>query len=118
MQGKWIIDGFDLSPYLLEGGVSYSNDARQSREIVTLAGTLHRKEVRKRKISLSLVTMSDRTLKEVLAHIPQRGSMEYPEEDGVQSTRTFYFSAPQYSAKVVRGGNTYYSGLTLDAEER
>lgn len=118
MQGKWSIEGFDLSPWLIEGGVSYSQDARQSREVVTLAGTLHRKEVRKRRLSLSLVTMSDGTLRQLMEHIPQRGSMEYLDANGQQSTRTFYFTAPQYSAKTVRGGVTYYSGLTLEAEER
>lgn len=118
MEGKWKIEGFDLTPYLIEGGAVYGYNARQSREVVTLAGTLHRKEIRKRTVELSLVTMSDRTLKAVLENIPQRGSMEYPEENGGQSTRTFYFSAPSYSAKVIRGGNTYYSGLTITAEER
>lgn len=118
MQGKWSIDGFDLSPYLLEGGVAYGKSVRASRDIVTMSGVLHRKEVRKRTISLSLVTVSDSTLKKLAAAIPARGVLEYPEENGTQSSGTFYFSALQYTAKVVRGGNTYYSGLTLDAEER
>lgn len=118
MEGKWIVEGFDLSPYIAEGGVSYGMNLRQGRDIVTLSGTLHRTETRKRTLSFSLVTVGDRALKTISAAIPSRGVLEYPEESGVQTSKTFYFTAPQYQAKTVRGGNTYYSGVSFEAEER
>ena len=118
MEGKWIINGFDLSPYLLEGGVSYGVNIRQGRDIVVLSGTLHRKEVRKRTLSFQLVTVSGRTLASLQEALTSQGVLEYPERDGTQVSKSFYFSEPQYAAKTVRGGNTYYSGVSFEAEER
>lgn len=118
MQGKWIINGFDISPYLAEGGVSYGTDVRQGRDIVALSGTLHRKEIRKRVISLELVTMGDKAFASLQEALSRQGTMEYPENNGTQAAKTFYFSEPQYAVKTVRGGNTYYSGISFEAEER
>ena len=118
MEGKWIINGFDISPYLAEGGVSYGANVRQGRDIVALSGTLHRKEVRKRVISFQLVTMSDMAFAVLQEALSRQGTMEYPEKDGSHTAKTFYFSEPQYAAKTVRGGNTFYSGISFEAEER
>lgn len=118
MEGKWIINGFDISPYLAEGGVSYGANVRQGRDIVALSGTLHRKEVRKRVISFQLVTMGDRAFATLQEALSRQGTMEYPEKNGNHTVKTFYFSEPQYATKTVRGGNTFYSGISFEAEER
>lgn len=118
MEGKWIANGFDLSPFLMEGGVSYGANIRQGRDIVVLSGTLHRKEVRKRTLSFQLVTLRDSTWAKLQDALSQQGTLDYPEKNGLQTQKTFYFSEPQYTAKTVRGGNTYYSGVSFEAEER
>lgn len=118
MEGKWIINGFDISPYLAEGGVGYGANVRQGRDIVALSGTLHRKEVRKRVISFQLVTMSARAFSALQEALSRQGTMEYPEKNGSHTVKTFYFSEPQYATKTVRGGNTFYSGINFEAEER
>lgn len=118
MEGKWIVNGFDLSTFLMEGGVSYGANIRQGRDIVVLSGTLHRKEVRKRTLSFQLVTLRDSTWAKLQDALSQQGTLDYPEKDGLQTQKTFYFSEPQYTAKTVRGGNTYYSGVSFEAEER
>lgn len=118
MEGKWIANGFDLSPFLMEGGVSYGANIRQGRDIVVLSGTLHRKEVRKRTLSFQLVTLRDSTFAKLQQALSGQGMLDYPEKNGLQTQKTFYFSEPQYAAKTIRGGNTYYSGVSFEAEER
>ena len=118
MEGKWIINGFDISPYLAEGGVSYGANVRQGRDIVVLSGTLHRKEVRKRTLSFQLVTLRDSTWAKLQQALNGQGLLDYPEKNGLQTQKTFYFSEPQYTSKTVRGGNTFYSGVSFEAEER
>lgn len=118
MEGKWIANGFDLSPFLQEGGVSYGVNIRQGRDIVVLSGTLHRKEVRKRTLSFQLVTLRDSTFANLQQALSGQGMLDYPEKNGLQTQKAFYFSEPQYAAKTVRGGNTFYSGVSFEAEER
>ena len=118
MQLTVTINGVDFTPWLTEGGVSFSPIVRQGRDIVFLNGVLSRKQVSKRGLSLSLVTLKDTTLERLreaadgLCTVIVSGARE----SGVP--REYYVSGFAYAAKTVRGGNTYYSGVSFDLEER
>ena len=118
MEYKIIINGFDLSPYLLAGGVSEKPIVRQSREIVTMDGTLHRAEVRKPGWSVQLVTLMDETYHRICEALtsPAEGTVTKP--DGNSESRVWYISQPAGGVKTVRGGHTYYSGVRFELEAK
>ena len=116
MEYKIIINGFDLSPYLLAGGVSEKPIVRQSREIVTMDGTLHRAEIRKQGWSVQLVTLRDQTYQTIKNKAVSPATVAITKPDGSTDSRTYYVTEPAGSIKTVRGGNTYYSGVSFELE--
>lgn len=118
MEYKIIINGFDLSPYLLAGGVSESPVVRQSREIVTMDGTLHRREVRRKGWRVQLVTLMDSTYALIREALDSPAQCRITRPDGSTDSRIFYITEPAGAIKTVRGGHSYYSGVSFELEEK
>lgn len=120
MQLKLIINGQDFSPWLVEDGLTFGEIYRQSRDVITLDGTLYRSQIRKLTMDASLVELRDNTLALLTAALYRAvpASVQYTTSDGVLHANTFYVSDLSYGAKTVRGGNTYYSGTGFSLEAR
>lgn len=118
MEYKLKINGVDFSPYIAEDGIAASPVIRQGRDIVTLDGTLFRKELRKPAWSVELVTLADATLHRLESALTPLSTVEITAPDGTSVSRSFYISALHYSAKTVRGGRTYFSGVSFEMEAR
>ena len=119
MQVKLVINGVDHTPWLAEGGLVRSPLLRQSRSVVTLDGTEWRTEIRKHQLEASYVELRDSTLATLANSLqPNPATVLFTDDNGMDITRTMYVSGPSVTAKTVRGGNTYYSGVSITLEER
>lgn len=118
MQAKLSTGDRDLAPYIAEGGISYREVVRQSRSIVTLDGTEHRARIVKQGLSITLVEMREATLQRLLEGVASPANWTYSDQYGTIHTRSFYMTGPSCSARTVRGGNTYLSGVSFELEER
>lgn len=118
MQTALKINGVDFTPYIMSGGLVQTPILRQSRTVETIGGTLFKTEVEKRGISVQLVEVRDLTLTRLLDAVSQLSSVEYDDIRGYRRTAYFYVSVSNASAKRVVGGNTYYSGVSLEMEEK
>ena len=117
MQLKLTINGVDFTPWVAEGGMTYSPLVRQSRSIVVLNGTEYRTNVQKDGWTVHLIEVRDSTLSTLSAAITSPATVIFTDRAGTDVTRTMYVTGPTYTAKAVRGGNTYYSGVSLTLEE-
>lgn len=119
MQAKWILNGLDVSLWLRENGVAYSEIHRQSRSVITLDGTLEQAAVIKRGLTLDFMTLGDKKLAELEQALETRPvTLIYTEKKRTTATKLFYVTAFDSGVKTVRGGNTYWSGVRLGLEER
>lgn len=119
MQATWKLNGLDVSHWLREGGVTYGEVYRQSRSIVTLDGTLEQRQVIKRTLQLNFVTLRDSKAAQLQDSLQLRPvTMEYTETNGTTATKLFYVTGFSGGVKTVRGGITYWSGLSVGLEER
>lgn len=117
MQIKLNINGVDFARWAKEGGIIQTPIYRQSRSVTVLNGTLYKSEVEKRGISVQLVEIRDKTLTALLEAITPLSTVEYTDRKIGDRTAKFYASVPNTPAKKVVGGNTYYSGVTIELEE-
>lgn len=118
MQIKLTINGVNFAPWVAEGGMSYSPLVRQSRSIVVLNGTEYRTDVRKHSWTVQLVELRDNTLATLAAALTSPATVLFTDKAGNDLSRTMYVTGPDYTAKTVRGGNTYYSGVSFTLEEK
>lgn len=119
MQVKLVINGMDHAPWLAENGLVRSPLVRQSRSVVTLDGTEWRTEIRKNQLEATYVELRDKTLATLVSTLtPNPATVLFTDNNGVDITRIMYISGPTVTAKTVRGGNTYYSGVSITLEER
>lgn len=119
MEAKLIINNVDFSPWIVEGGLQYAKTYRQARDVVTLDGTLYRAQVIKRSIGVSLVELRGTTLATLKAALTSPATVQFTDPDTeTLLTAVFYVSDPSEEAKTVVGGNTYYSGVSFNLEER
>lgn len=119
MQVKLTINGVDHSPWLAENGLVRSPLLRQSRSVVTADGTEWRTEIRKNKLDASYVELRDSTLAILVNSLQTNpATVLFTDDNGMDITRTMYISGPTVTAKTVRGGNTYYTGISITLEER
>lgn len=119
MQATWKLNGLDVSLWLREGGVTYGEVHRQQRSIVLLDGTLVQKEVVKRTLGLSFMTLRDEKAARLEAALTSRPvTVEYTETNGSTASKLFYVMGFNTGVKTVRGGNTYWTGTSLVLEER
>lgn len=117
MQTEININGVAFAPYVMSGGFSQSPALRQSRTVETISGLLFKSEVEKRLIALQLVEVRDSTLTRLLGAVTPLSTVEYDDIRGYRRTAKFYVSVTNAAAKRVVGGNTYYSGVSLQLEE-
>ena len=120
MQLKLIVNGVDHSLWLAENGLVRSPLVRQSRSIVTLDGTEWRTDIKKHQLEASYVELRDSTLTKLKASLKASSpaTVTFTDDDGNDLTRTMYWSGPRVTAKKVKGGNTYYTGVSVTYEER
>ena len=116
MQVRLSINGVEITPWLSEGGYVLAPLLRQSRSIITLGGTEYRTEVVKHSLSVTLVELRDTTLQTIRSAIS--ATVLFTDEEGRELTRTMYSSGLKAAAKTVRGGHTYFSGVSMTLEER
>ena len=117
MEAKAIYNGFDLAHWAKESGIVQSSVARVSKSIVALDGSLIKKEIRKRAVSISLVEIKDSTLRTITAAITPKGTFEYTDRDVGNRTALFYAHIPAGTETTIRGGITYWNGVTVELEE-
>lgn len=117
MQIKLTINGVDFAPWVAENGLTRSPLVRQSRSIVVLNGTEYRTDVRKHSLEVQLVELRDNTLATLTAALSSPATVLFTDNQGNDLSRTMYVTGPTEPAKTVRGGNTYYSGVSFTLEE-
>ena len=118
MQAKLTINGVDITPFIVEGGIVQTDVERQSVQVVTLNGNLHRRCVKRRVIDVSLRVLRDAAIARVFAAVNHDTvSVTYTDRDsGSDRTGTFYVMNRSAGIKVVKGGNTYWSGGSFRLE--
>lgn len=118
MEAKLIINGVDFTPWCKRGGIQQTDIQRQYRSVVSLDGTLYEKGVIVRGITVNLVELRDSTLSRLTAALTSPATVEYTDKRYGDVTRTFYVRGPTAQEKVIQGGNTYWSGVTFDLEQK
>lgn len=117
MQAKAIYNGVDLARWAAEGGIVQSTVFRAARSVTTLTGRLYKRNVAKRSVTITLVELRDSTLRRIANAIVPQGDFEYTDMDAGDRTAQFYAHISNGVEKTVRGGNTYWSGVTVELEE-
>lgn len=119
MEAKLVINGVDFAPWCKSGGLQQQYATRRSREVVATDGTVYRKEIKKRHLTVSLVEMRDRTARQLLAALrTSPATVSYTDAEYGDLVKTFLVSRPQETAKTVTGGNTYWNGISFTMEEK
>lgn len=118
MEAKLIINGVDFVPYCAANGIQQSDIVRRSVSVTTLDGTLHQRQIIKRQLSVSLVELRHETLETLTAALTSPAAVEYTDKSGADHSGTFYVSGPAATEKTIRGGNTYWTGITLTLAEK
>ena len=118
MQIKLVINGFDAGPWLKESGLSQTKIVRTSRSVITLDGVKRQAEIIKDGMTADFVEMRDASWQKILNALSVRpAEVTYTGDDLSDKTAYFWISNLAATAKVVRGGITYFSGCTVTFEE-
>ena len=118
MQVRLNVNGVEFTPWLAENGYVLTPLIRQSRSVVVRNGTEYRAEIHKHQLDATLVEVRDGTLATLSAALDKSPATVLFTDDHQQLlTRTMYVTGPTATAKTVRGGNTYFSGVTFTFEE-
>lgn len=118
MQARLTVNGCELARWAQAEGIRQYDILRQSREVVALDGTAYRTQVKKRGISVTLTELRDVTLREISAALAASpAAVTYTDRTGAEMTRSFHVSGPEAAEKTVRGGITYWSGVSFTLEE-
>lgn len=117
MQAKAIINGYDIGRWAKQEGIQQRPIVRLGRSIVTLDGTLKKTEIIKRGVTISLMEIRDNTLREIVAAISSPAEFFYTDRVKGDRKAQFYVTMPDSTIKTVRGGNTYWNGITIELEE-
>ncbi len=114
------IDDFDLSKWILRGGLKFSNIERRASSFVTLDGTDHSAALILRGITVTCGDMSESTCEEIYSRLQNKYvSVSYVDPArGEVEDAYFKVTAASIAAKVVEGNRTFYSGLSFTLEER
>lgn len=118
MQYTMFINSVDFSPYLRENGVQQYTVTRNARSVVTMDGTLFRSAVEKVGLRVQLREVRDKNLADLTAALSQQVPVKYTDRKLGDVTKTFYVTGLTATTKTVRGGNTYWSGVSFTLEER
>ena len=117
MEAKAIYNGVDLSRWAKENGIVQNTVFRASRSVITLSGSLIKRQIPKRTVSIRLLEIRDSTLLSIAPAIVPLGTFEYTDRDVGDRTAQFYAHISTGTEKTVRGGITYWSGVTIELEE-
>lgn len=117
MEAKAIYNGFDLARWAKENGIVQGTVMRATRSVITLDGTLRKVEIPKRSVKIDLVEIRDTTLLQIADAMIPRGQFEYTDRDKGDRSVQFYAHISSGTTKTVRGGNTYWSGVSIELEE-
>lgn len=119
MQVKVVINGVSHAEWLAEGGYVLTPLLRQARSVITIDGTDWRTQIEKHQLDLSYVELRDNTLATLKASLlTNPATVTFTDDEGNDLTRIMYITGPTVTAKTVKGGNTYYSGVSLTLEEK
>lgn len=119
MQFYLKINGVDFSPYIAGGGVTIDQVVRKSRRVTVLNGMDYRAEIKKVRIAAQLVTVPDSVWERLRAALETRTvEAEYTNAGGENVRKTFYAVNLREPVREVKGGNTYYRGITFTLEEK
>lgn len=119
MQFYLKINGVDFSPYVAGGGVTVEQVVRKSRRVTVLSGTDYRAEIHKVRVAVQLLTVADGTWKRLRTALEGRTvEAEYTGAGGESVAKTFYPMNLREPVREVKGGNTYYRGITFTLEEK
>lgn len=119
MEAKLIINDVDFAPWCKSGGIQQATTSRRSREVVATDGTVYRKEIRKRQLSVSLVELRDSTAQRLLAALRDSpATVTYTDAEYGNLVKQFLISPPQQTTKTVTGGNTYWNAISFTMEEK
>jgi hypothetical protein len=120
MQATLTINGVDFAAWAQQEGIEQEVIQRQGREVVTLDGVLYTTWIEKRGITWNAVELRDDTLATLMAALSTNpATVTYTDaETGTSRTSIFYVKGKGSTEKVVVGGNTYYTGFSVELEER
>ena len=108
----------DFSPFVALDGVEQDWIERTVSSVVTMDGTLWKKSVRKRKLSVTLHDMFHEDLRALFEGRRSPAPWRYLDSETGDRTAYFYLSGPKIRQKLARGGKTLCSGITFTLEEK
>lgn len=118
MEVKLIINGVDFTPHLKQSGLQQYEIYRQQVEVIARDGTKYRTQTIKRGIQAQLMERRDEVWYRLRGALMQRpATVEYIDEAEGEMVKKFYIENPTASARIVRGGVTYFDGISLTMEE-
>ena len=110
MQAALTVNGYDFARWAQAEGIQQYDILRQSREVVA--------QVRKAGLRVALTEVRDVTLAAMTAALAvSPAAVTFTGRNGAEQTRRFYVTGPEAAEKTVRGGITYWSGVTFTLEE-
>lgn len=113
------INDVDFTPYVAQRGMEWEDIVRKSRAVTVLNGASYRAEIVKRRGMVQLVSLPDRVWSRLRAALAQRPArVEYREANGEDIVKTFYVEGLREPIRTVEGGNTFYSGISFQLEEK
>lgn len=118
MQYTMFINSVDFIPYLRENGVQQYTITRNVKSVVTMDGTLFRSAVEKVGLRVQLREVRDENLAALTAALGHLVSVLYTDRKLGDVSKTFYVTGLTATTKTVRGGNTYWSGVSFTLEEK
>lgn len=108
----------DFSPFVELDGLEQDWTERAVSGIVTLDGTLWKKSVRKRKLSVKLHDMFHEDLRTLFDGSGTLAQWSYLDSEMGARTAYFYLTGPKVRQKLARGGRTLCAGITFTLEEK
>ena len=119
MTVELVLNDYDVSLWLEKDGLAQTEIVRISRSVITLDGTKHLVEKRKRGISAKFIRLRDVVWYAINSAVETR-PVKVKYVDDALGERTAYFLVTDLSggAEEVAGGITYFSGCSISLEER
>lgn len=112
------VNGLSITGSIAENGIAQSGFTRKAIEVVTLDGYAERGNVKKRRINVRLVEVTDKRWYAICAALKtDPATVHYIDDAEGEVTKRFYVTSPTAQAKRVVGGITYFSGGTFTLEE-
>lgn len=115
----FVLNDYDAGPWLAKNGLAQKEIVRLSRSVVTLDGTKHMIEKKKRGLTGKFIELRDSTWYELTEAVAARPvKVKYVDDTLGARTADFLVTDLSGGAEEVRGGITYFSGCSISLEER